>query len=131
MTFLISYSKSISALVRLLSYIVWMLQAKQLDPDFGLDGDGDDGWDDALGYLEACGPGVQHQIARTTSLEQTLASASLASNGSEAAHFLVDNSQRDKVVPPGKHLTLCSWFHNDTAAAVVKPHSASSEVSLL
>ena len=73
-------------------------QAKQLDPDFGLDVEDDDGWDDALGYLEACGPGVQHQIARTTSLERTLTSSSLLSNGSEASQFLVDDSHKDKVL---------------------------------
>ena len=73
------------------------MQAKQLDPDFGMDMEDEDGWDDALGYLEACGPGVQHQIARTTSLERTLTSSSLMSNGSEASQFLVDESQKDKV----------------------------------
>ncbi len=77
--------------------LLCILQAKQLDPDFGLDVEDEDGWDDALGYLEACGPGVQHQIARTNSLERTLTSSSLLSNGSDASQFLVDDSQKDKV----------------------------------
>lgn len=76
------------------------LKAKQLDPDFGMEGDDDDGWDDALGYLDACGPGVQHQIARTTSMEQNLAGASsMASNASDMS-LMVDESQKDKVTPP-------------------------------
>ena len=75
------------------------LQAKQLDPDFGLDVEDEDGWDDALGYLDACGPGVQHQIARTTSLERTLTSSSLLSNGSETSQLFADDSHKDKVMP--------------------------------
>lgn len=40
-------------------------QAKQFDPDFKNE-DGEEEWDDALGYLEACGPGF-NLIARTSS----------------------------------------------------------------
>ena len=40
-------------------------QAKQFDPDFKNE-DGEEEWDDALGYLDACGPGF-NLIARTSS----------------------------------------------------------------
>jgi len=66
-----------------------------------MEGDDEDGWDDALGYLDACGPGVQHQIARTTSMEQNLAGdSSVASNASEMSQLLVDESQKEKVPSP-------------------------------
>jgi len=40
-------------------------QAKQFDPEFGHE-DTEEEWDDALGYLDACGPGF-NMIARTSS----------------------------------------------------------------
>lgn len=40
-------------------------QAKQFDPDFKNE-DAEEEWDDALGYLDACGPGF-NMIARTSS----------------------------------------------------------------
>lgn len=40
-------------------------QAKQFDPDFQNE-DAEEEWDDALGYLDACGPGF-NLIARTSS----------------------------------------------------------------
>ena len=39
--------------------------AKQFDPDFKNE-DAEEEWDDALGYLDACGPGF-NLIARTSS----------------------------------------------------------------
>lgn len=100
-----------------------LLQAKQLDPDFGLDDEDEDGWDDALGYLDACGPGIQHQIARTTSLENNLGASSLKSNGSETVQFSVDDSQKDKVEV---HIHL-----NPTILCLVSPLSQSSSGQLL
>ena len=38
----------------------------------------EDGWDEALGYMDACGPGWNLQIARTTS-DDGLANESLRS----------------------------------------------------
>jgi len=40
-------------------------QAKQFDPEFGREEEQEE-WDDALGYLDACGPGF-NMIARTSS----------------------------------------------------------------
>lgn len=79
------------------------MQAKQLDPDFGLDGDDEDGWETALGYLEACGPGYHLQMARTTSLEKTLTSSSLLSENSDYGNFLMDDSQKEKVLMNLQH----------------------------
>lgn len=76
------------------------LQAKQLDPEFGMDGDDDDGWDTALGYLDACGPGFHLQIARTTSIENNLANSSIRSSTSDlGTNILLDESQKEKVQP--------------------------------
>ena len=72
-------------------------QAKQLDPDFGMDGEDEDGWDEALGYLDACGPGFHLQIARTASADKNLVSSSVVSNGSDLSNLLIDDSQKEKV----------------------------------
>ena len=69
-------------------------QAKQLDPEFGMDGGDEDGWEDALGYLDACGPGVHLQIGRLSSDKR---SNSLRSIGSGGMGVLFDDSLRDKV----------------------------------
>lgn len=76
--------------------LVWSLlkQAKQLDPEFGMDGGDEDGWEDALGYLDACGPGVHLQIGRLSSDKR---SNSLRSIGSGGMGVLFDDSLRDKV----------------------------------
>ena len=78
-------------------------QAKQLDPEFGMDGEDEDGWDEALGYLDACGPGFHLQIARTASADKNLVSSSVVSNGSDLSNLLIDDSQKEKV---------CNLFYN-------------------
>ena len=70
------------------------LQAKQFDPDFGMDGDDEDGWEDALRHLDACGPGVHLQIGRTSSDRRE---GSLKSTSSGGLGVLFDDSLRDKV----------------------------------
>lgn len=50
-------------------------QEKQFDPAYGKDGGAGEECDNALNYVEACGFGWNHQIARTTSLDKTLASS--------------------------------------------------------
>ena len=77
------------------------VQAKQLDPDFGMDGEDEDGWDEALGYLDACGPGFHLQIARTASADKNLVSSSVVSNGSDLSNLLIDESQKEKVRTTG------------------------------
>ncbi|KAK9824568.1 hypothetical protein WJX72_011385 [[Myrmecia] bisecta] len=69
-------------------------QAKQFDPSYGAEGDDDDGWDAALGYLDACGPGWHLQIARTTSVDKNLG-YSLVSHGSDLSTLLLEESQRE------------------------------------
>lgn len=61
-----------------------------------MDGDDEDGWEDALGYLDACGPGVHLQIGRMSSDKQ---SGSLVSTSSGGFGILLDESQRDHVCP--------------------------------
>ncbi|KAK9843420.1 hypothetical protein WJX81_001473 [Elliptochloris bilobata] len=71
-------------------------QARQLDPEYGLQAGDEDGWDEALGYLDACGPGWHLQIARTTSEEFNLSSSSLVSTGSGLSTVLLGDSARNE-----------------------------------
>lgn len=64
-----------------------------------MDGDDEDGWDTALGYLDACGPGYHLQIARTTSMDKHLGASMKSSSGS-LGNFLMDDSQKEKVWLP-------------------------------
>lgn len=47
-------------------------QAKQLDPTYGKEPGDEDTWDEALGYLDACGGGYRLQIGRTASMDKPL-----------------------------------------------------------
>lgn len=37
-------------------------QARQMDPEYGRQAGDEDGWDEALGYADACGPGWHLQV---------------------------------------------------------------------
>lgn len=72
-------------------------QAKQFDPEFGHEDDQEE-WDDALGYLDACGPGF-NLIARTSSefgndarLPRTTSLVSQDSVGKSLNSLLMDDS---------------------------------------
>ena len=56
----------------------------------------EDGWDEALGYLDACGPGWHLQIARTKSEDFNLSSSSLLSTGSGVSTVLLGDSARNE-----------------------------------
>lgn len=56
----------------------------------------EDGWDEALGYLDACGPGWHLQIARTKSEDFNLSSSSLLSTGSGLSTVLLGDSARNE-----------------------------------
>ena len=64
-----------------------------------MDGLDEDGWDEALKYLDACGPGFHLQIARTTSVERDLARSSLLSQGSDLSTLLMEDSHKEPVGP--------------------------------
>lgn len=59
----------------------------------GVQAGDEDGWDEALGYMEACGPGWHLQIARTTS-DDGLANSSLISHASGLSNCFLGDSQR-------------------------------------
>lgn len=69
-----------------------MEQTRQFDPE--LTGDEDGGWDDALRYLNACGPGFHLQIARTVSTDQTLGASMVSQGSGISTALLADESQR-------------------------------------
>lgn len=72
-------------------------QAKQFDPDYGKNaGDEEDGWDEALGYLGACGTGINLQIGRTVSVDKGLGKTSLHRDGSVSFMLDGDDSQHDE-----------------------------------
>ena len=58
----------------------------------------EDGWDEALGYMDACGPGWHLQIARTTS-DDGLANSSLISHASGLSNCFLGDSQRSVRTP--------------------------------
>jgi hypothetical protein len=62
-----------------------------MDPEYGRHSADSDGWDDALGYMDACGPGWHLQIARTTS-DDGLANGSLISHASGLSTCLLGES---------------------------------------
>ena len=69
-----------------LNHLALHLQARQFEPDYGRGGPGEE-WDEALGYLDACGPGV-NLIARTSSELPGTRWGSLISQGSGDAEQL-------------------------------------------
>ncbi|CAL8467141.1 g6677 [Coccomyxa elongata] len=72
-------------------------QARQMDPQYGLQAGDEDGWDEALGYMDACGPGWHLQIARTTS-DDGLANSSLISHASGLSTCFLGDSQRSRTL---------------------------------
>ncbi|EIE26801.1 hypothetical protein COCSUDRAFT_59309 [Coccomyxa subellipsoidea C-169] len=72
-------------------------QARQMDPEYGLQAGDEDGWDEALGYMDACGPGWHLQIARTTS-DDGLANSSLISHASGLSNCFLGDSQRSRTL---------------------------------
>ena len=71
-------------------------QARQMDPDRPQEDDEQETWDEALGFLGACGPVSRGHIARTVSTEHNLG-ASLRSHGSGLSSSWLDDSQRGGV----------------------------------
>ena len=69
-------------------------QARQGDPDPRLLDDDLEAWDEALGFLGACGPVSRGHIARTVSTEHNLG-ASLRSHGSGLSSGFLEESQRE------------------------------------
>lgn len=68
-------------------------QSRQLGPR-PTDDDEQDNWDEALGFLDACGPVSRGHIARTVSAEHGLG-ASLRSHGSGLSGGWLEESQRE------------------------------------
>lgn len=71
------------------------LQARQFEPDYGRVGPGEE-WDEALGYLDACGPGV-NLIARTSSELPGTRWGSLISQGSGTLNSWLEESTSSDV----------------------------------
>lgn len=69
-------------------------QARQLDPAQAALDDDPDTWDEALGFLDACGPVSRGHIARTVSTEHNLGQ-SLHSHGSGLSSGFLEESQRE------------------------------------
>ena len=68
-------------------------QARQMDPEYGRQAGDEDGWDEALGYMDACGPGWHLQIARTTSDDGLANTGSLISHPSGLSTCFLGDSQ--------------------------------------
>ena len=75
----------------------------------------EDGWDEALGYMDACGPGWHLQIARTTS-DDGLANESLRSLSNCMLSDSTRSVSRLKLLFTGLLVQAYSCF-------VVRPHS--------
>ncbi len=69
----------------------------------------EDGWDEALGYMDACGPGWHLQIARTTS-DDGLANESLRSLSNCMLSDSTRSVSKRKLLLIGLLVHACSCF---------------------
>lgn len=77
-----------------------------MDPEYGRQAGDEDGWDEALGYMDACGPGWHLQIARTTSDDGLANTGSLISHPSGLSTCFLGDSQPRSVRAPTAHEAL-------------------------